>query len=524
MSLSSPRPPDPNASFLSPKQGSNSRPTSPNPRSPRSPGRSPAPSPRLGPPPKKDFSFLLKPEIYHTLSPNTIPAPFRDSPHQPDPETPIPDLVARGQYRAAAVAAVQQLTGTAGHTAPSSDDHARIFSLLHTRLACLTLIDATNIAAQEVKALEDVQSPFYLANPIPTPAPSIIASPTTAVGLGIDAVAAGQPPHSPSPSFLAAQQQDPPEHLVPWELRVLAVRLQSLGFGDPRRSVMSYYELAREARARLARATANHDNSARELWRGRLAELGLRVAGALIEMDDLSGAAAHLASLPAVHHGTGRLATARALLWLHLGDVDAARACVDAGRNSDSSSTPDSSRDKVISALCDMANGDYESALETWTDLREELPRDEMVGVNTAVCLLYVGKMEQVGSRLPSPSIGLSDTTSVLTPRYCRVELSWRKWSTRATRPTLSCSTSRPCTSFARSAQRTRSSVWPSVWPPRSRASRVGRKRTRTSSCKAGCGVRRLPRPTKSVNLGTGCMSPQSPNMLLIWWPPQMAC
>ncbi|KLU87318.1 hypothetical protein MAPG_06319 [Magnaporthiopsis poae ATCC 64411] len=259
VSLSSPRPPDPNASFLSPKQGSSSRGTSPNPRSPRSPGRSPAPSPRLGPPPKKDFSFLLKPEIYHTLSPNTIPAPFRDSPHQPDPETPIPDLVARGQYRAAAVAAVQQLTGTAGHTAPSSDDHARIFSLLHTRLACLTLIDATNIAAQEVKALEDVQSPFYLANPVPTPAPCY----------------------------------------------------------------------------------------------------------------------------------------ARALLWLHLGDVDAARACVNAGKDSDSSSTPDSSRDKIISALCDMADGDYESALATWTDLRGELPRDEMVGVNTAVCLLYVGKMEQ---------------------------------------------------------------------------------------------------------------------------------
>ncbi|KAL8359461.1 hypothetical protein RB601_007828 [Gaeumannomyces tritici] len=395
VSLSSPRLPDPNMSFLSPEQSSSPRATSPNPRSPRSPGRSPAPSPRLGPPPKKDFSFLLRPEIYHTLSPTTIPQPFRDSPHQPDPEAPIADLVARGHYRPAAVAAVQQLTGTAGHTPPSPEDHVRIFSLLHTRLACLTLIEATNIAAQEVKALEDVQSPFYLANTVPTTAPSVITSPTTSIGLGIDAIAAGPPPHSPSPSFLAAQQQDPPDHLVPWELRVLAVRLQSLGFGDPRRSVMSYYELAREARARLARATANHDNSARELWRGRLAELGLRVAGALVEMDDLSGAAAHLASLPVVQNGTSRLATARALLWLHLGDVDAARACVNAGREGGPSFAPDSSRDKVISALCDMADGDYESALATWTDLREELPRDEMVGVNTAVCLLYVGRMEQ---------------------------------------------------------------------------------------------------------------------------------
>ncbi|KAH9433303.1 hypothetical protein MCOR02_005357 [Pyricularia oryzae] len=151
---------------------------------------------------------------------------------------------------------------------------------------------------------------------------------------------------------------------------------------------MSYYELAREARARLARASAVHDNSARELHKERLAELGLKVAGALIEMDDLAGAAAHLETL--VDHGaSGKLATAKALLWLHLGDVDAARRCVD------NQVQGDATQDKVISALCDMADGDYDAALAAWAELREDLPNDEMVAVNMAACLLYVGKLSQ---------------------------------------------------------------------------------------------------------------------------------
>ncbi|KAL2170483.1 hypothetical protein VTG60DRAFT_4864 [Thermothelomyces hinnuleus] len=77
-----------------------------------------------------------------------------------------------------------------------------------------------------------------------------------------------------------------------------------------------------------------------------------------------------------------------ALLWLQLGDVDAARACV--GANADG----DGVEEKVVSALCDMADGEYEAALEKWRALREQVG-DEMVGVNLAVCLLYVGKMQE---------------------------------------------------------------------------------------------------------------------------------
>ncbi|KAH8886918.1 hypothetical protein GQ53DRAFT_750117 [Thozetella sp. PMI_491] len=303
---------------------------------PRSAAQSPAPK-RVNAP--KDFSYLLRPEVYHPLTPLTTPFAFRNSPKQPAPDTPLEELLARGQYRAAAIAATQALTGTGDVPAPDPTDHARIFSLLHTRLACLTLIDATAMAAQEVKALEDLNSVFYL-----------------------DEITG--------------------QHLVPWELRVLNVRLQAMGFGDPRRAVMSYYELARDARGHLTEATARHDNSARELWKERLGALGIKVAGALIEMDDLPGAIHHLATMK--ERPDGKLAMSKALLWLHVGDADAARRCIKPGETTA----------QIIAALCDMADGEYGSALERWRELKETSD-DEMIGVNTAVCLLYVGKMQE---------------------------------------------------------------------------------------------------------------------------------
>ncbi|KAI2609392.1 uncharacterized protein GGS25DRAFT_484479 [Hypoxylon fragiforme] len=331
--------------------------------------RSPAPrspAPFAGPLASRDFSFLLRPEIFHQLSPLSVPAPFRNPSKQPAQETPISELLNKGHFRAAAIAAVQALTSSpvsataaAAHPPVDPNDHARIFELLYVRLACLCLIDATPLAAQEVKALEDLNSNFYL-------------DPVTGA------------------------------HLVPWELRVLGVRLQAIGFGDPRRAVMSYYELAREARAHITKATAAHDHSAAESWKRRLAEMGVKVAGVLIEMDDLAGAAEHLATLedgdqPYQIGGDWTLPMSRALLWLHLGDVEAARRSVRDGKGGETG-------EQIVDALADMADGEYGSALEKWKALKagmdEKGVHDEMVGVNLAVCLLYTGNMTEARESL----------------------------------------------------------------------------------------------------------------------------
>lgn len=343
---------------------------------PRSSPRSPAPHHGAGRSPMappKDFSYLLKPEIYQPLNNLSVPPPFRNSPKQPAPDTPMPELLAQGHFRAAAIAAVQALTGTSasGAPAPAPTDHARIFDLLYTRLSCLTLIDSTQIAAQEVRALEDVNSAFY-----------------------IDEIAG--------------------THLVPWDLRVLVVRLQAMGFGDPRRAVMSYYDLAREARGKIAEVMATHDNSASEVWKDRLVDLGIKVAGALVEMDDLAGAANHLASLR--DRGDGKLTMAKALLWLHLGDISAARQCVKEGE----------AGDKIVSALCDMADGNYEVALTTWKELEGEMDGDEMIVVNLSVCLLYTGRMQEV-------CCVYQNLSGVKTNNHHRPRKRWRNSSTVAT-------------------------------------------------------------------------------------------
>ncbi|KAH6970916.1 hypothetical protein BKA56DRAFT_595593 [Ilyonectria sp. MPI-CAGE-AT-0026] len=303
-----------------------------------------SPVPQLGEARAKNFAFLLRPEIYHPLTPLNVPVAFRNSPKQPGPEAPLEELLANGHFRAAAIAAVQELTGSGASGGINPTDSKKIFGLLYTRLACLTLIDSTPLAAQEVKALEDL-------NDIRT-----YVDETTG------------------------------EHLVPWELRVLNVRLQALGFGDPRRAVMSYHDLAREARDNIAKASAQHDNSARELWKARLHDLGIQVAGALIEMDDLTGAAHHLSTLR--DRGDGKMALAKALLWLHLGNAESARECAQRGAGDGQDA------EMIILALCDMADAEYESALERWKDLKETTD-DEMVGVNMGVCLLYLGRIHE---------------------------------------------------------------------------------------------------------------------------------
>ena len=59
-------------------------------------------------------------------------------------------------------------------------------------------------------------------------------------------------------------------------------------------------------------------------------------------------------------------------------------------------SEDDAAADKIIFALCDMGDREYEAALEKWTALREDMEDDEMVGVNAAVCLIYLGRLQEV--------------------------------------------------------------------------------------------------------------------------------
>lgn len=312
--------------------------------------------------PEKDFGFLLHPNNFHPLPPHTIPQPFLSASHQPATSTPLRALLDGGHYRLAAVSAA---TALVKNTSPT--DHPTIFSLLYVRLACLTLLNQHALAAAEAKLLGDLTSAFY-------------RNPLTGA------------------------------HIVPWELRVLAVRLMGLGYGDWRRGVMGYYELAREARIE---AIKTQDAATKQMWKDRLRELAIRVANALIEMGECEGAARHLAGLVRADSGSQeavkaeekadsasltpestRLKTMEALAWIKVGDIDAAKRCVATSpspappTNADAPAPAD-----PLNALVAMAEADYPTALAVWDTLAASNPTDPMIAQNRAVCLLYVGRI-----------------------------------------------------------------------------------------------------------------------------------
>ena len=164
--------------------------------------------------------------------------------------------------------------------------------------------------------------------------------------------------------------------MLPWELRVLAVRLQGVGYGDGGRGVGGYYDLAREARAEVKKTA---DPEEKQTWKERLRELGLCVANALIEMDDSGAAARHLESLRP-RSGKDQVLEGRlALLHINAGNVGAARQCL-----SDTSASD-------LRPLLSMADGRYAEAAEEW----RALPSSDLATQNLAVCLFYTGKVDE---------------------------------------------------------------------------------------------------------------------------------
>lgn len=196
---------------------------------------------------------------------------------------------------------------------------------------------------------------------------------------------------------------------MPWELRVLAVRLQGIGYGDPRRAITGYYSLAREAREGITKASAAEEEEEKRLvWKERLEDLGLRVGNTLVETGDVPGAIRHFKSLRMSKTArnaeilTGRLA----LLYIRLGDVAAAKTCIETASTGGGGSSGGSSGGRstgrtlqsTLQPLLSMAEGRYDDAMGEWKDLlaSPESSGSVIATLNLAVCLLYVGRIEEV--------------------------------------------------------------------------------------------------------------------------------
>lgn len=202
---------------------------------------------------------------------------------------------------------------------------------------------------------------------------------------------------------------------MPWELRVLVVRLAALGYGEWRKGIMGYYELARECRKNYAKAETDAE---KDTWNTRLRDCGIRVANVLVEMGDLEGAGRHLASLGAGAATSGEeddekttqyqreIKLMETLVWLRLGDIAAARRCLAPLLPSDTDSIPDSKDDDsallpaTLTALLQLAQPSYPTALTSFQHLHTQHPKNPMITQNLAVCLLYTGRIAEARALL----------------------------------------------------------------------------------------------------------------------------
>lgn len=309
----------------------------------------------------KDLSFLLRYDNYHSLSQVDIPHALRsefislksDATLDSSLGT-LETLLAEGHFFLAAYLCGSILTSTL----MSPKNIKVIFALFYTRLACLELSGNTVIAAQESKALEDLSSTFYYVDSELKEADANV------------------------------HQSNFSRHIAPWPLRVLAIRLQSIGFGDPRRGIGGLYEIGLEARREIMRPDL--DPAEREIWKQRLSDLGVRTVNALIEMGDLDAAKRSLEGLTQSKHANEVTKLRTVFLLLSIGDIDAARKlCVGFGDTGDA----------IFKPLLSMAEGRYDDAVLEWRsllDIKDKETDDAIISQNLAVCLLYTGRLSEV--------------------------------------------------------------------------------------------------------------------------------
>jgi tetratricopeptide (TPR) repeat protein len=291
-----------------------------------------------------DLQFLLDRRLYHQIPADDIAPAFAESKHQPPLGSPLEELIQAGHFRRAAETALTELITS------SSSDADRILKLIYTRLACLVVISRPDLAADEAVPLTD---------------------------------------------FLTRNTPDAKNVLpiVPWELRLLLARLQSIAAADDgRRAVMSLYALAGEVRSHLSEAKADVDDSAVQIWSERLQDVGLRVADTLVEIGELETAVRHLDTLVGVDSDVINLR--KTLIYIRMGDLISAKSLLE-------KVSPGLSKD-ILSGLLQTSGGDFTKAVDEWRVLVEQHPENELLGQNLSACLLYTGRITEARSILES--------------------------------------------------------------------------------------------------------------------------
>ena len=283
--------------------------------------------------PLSHLAHLTRPGNFHPLPPPATPLEL------PPPSTPISSLLASGHFRAAALLSARQLAAPPSVQAPLNA--AQVLALWHIRLASLSLLAFEHLASDEARALGDAVDGEVYRSPVDG------------------------------------------ESIVPWGLRVLAVRLQARAEGDLGRAVIAMHVLAREARRR-ARQIDEDTTDERRLWGERLADLHVRIVSLLVELGDLEGAERLLQSgkVSVSKENTQQhdlLSSRLFLLYLHIGNIAKAKETMAEAETDRSGMTI------ALKPLLGVSEGEHE--------LGEEQTDDEAALQNLAIHKLYSGDL-----------------------------------------------------------------------------------------------------------------------------------
>ena len=312
---------------------------------------------------RKDLSFLLGPGIYGSVSQNDIPATFQTLSDGSSLKTEmvaeyierINALLRQGDYLSAARTSAIALT----NSDVSHFDSSTILQLLEIRLSCLELVGSLAQAAQESKALEDLNSAFYYVG--------------------------GQSEDNEAEKGNAIRPVQ--RHIMPFSLRLQATRLQAIGFSDLRRGVSALYEIALECRDHLSSPLTLRED--RILWTQRLEEVGIRVVNSLIELGDLECARRTLLSQHAAKaEKSGRWLSRVVLLLLRIGDVSAAEQVLARSTEVDDLS--------LLLPLIQLGKGEYQEATSAWEAMLgngHNMDQAALIKQNLAVAYLYIGRI-----------------------------------------------------------------------------------------------------------------------------------
>ena len=273
------------------------------------------------------------------------------------------------------------------------------------RLACLSLLDL-NLAAQESKVLGDVNSEFYHTGTV-----------------GVEGEK-GDVDYNDGDGDKSKGGHDERRNILPWELRVLAVRLQAIGYGDARAGVVGYYELAREAREvigmirrskqkghaskgdegeeeKSSEEEEEEEEEEEAIWHRRLKELGVMVGNALIEMGDLAAAKRHLETLAlpedkAAAEKDEMLSAQLALLSLQMGDIQSAERHLASfqTKTSESSQSPSALLNPLVSISQSTPDSSTSQLRTILSSLASSSPYIPLVTNNLAISLLYDARIE----------------------------------------------------------------------------------------------------------------------------------